>query len=735
MLVSLYLKNFRRFDEASATFSAGLNGIFGANYQGKSTLLLAIAVAIAGPRWALKYNLCRRGTENFEIQLVVQLGGRQYRITRTKTTAKLHDLTTDKLLAAQQGNVNIELGKLLGMPVDRWLELRFVRQKQAATMFEAGAAKLNTLVEELTGVRTVSLVIEDCTGRAKTLQAKLDALLEQLLSEDAHEQLKRDLADATTRATALQGEVAELQPKEDDLSAKRDKVYTSLEQNRVALRDGRHGADQLKLARRDIAKAKAALAELPEPGDATAAELEEQAVAAEAEMTSANELANELARAKENHEIAADAMNEASDVCSKARDKVKENPLPVEALDQHQADSEQWAIRRTRLEAERDSLSNEILDIEEALEGGICTSCNRPLEGDDASHREAMEAKLAAVKNAEALAEQDLKVHAGVGEEIAARGQALKPKVEAHNKAVQELAAADAKHDALDQNWAKTCEALQKAQDAAKDQTPAELRAKADDARQRRDGARAAAQTAANLERDRARLDRELAAGVAAEQKWADYPSDEALAALEKKVEEESAELARLKQEIQGVAQLLRDKVQQLQDAQRLEANVQKSLERQGLLVTQVADMQGEVTDLAGFVKYLRDNRSRYLQNAWELILGRASSFADSVTNGWITEIRRTDDGSFVFIENGEEAQVSDSSGAQSALLGIGVQVALSETLPTSLDVFLADEPTADMDADHSSAALMSLASVSKQALVISHHRMDESICAEVMEL
>ena len=39
------------------------------------------------------------------------------------------------------------------------------------------------------------------------------------------------------------------------------------------------------------------------------------------------------------------------------------------------------------------------------------------------------------------------------------------------------------------------------------------------------------------------------------------------------------------------------------------------------------------------------------------------------------------------------------------------------------------------MDADHSSAALLGLSSVSSQALVISHHRMDESICSEVMEL
>ena len=75
------------------------------------------------------------------------------------------------------------------------------------------------------------------------------------------------------------------------------------------------------------------------------------------------------------------------------------------------------------------------------------------------------------------------------------------------------------------------------------------------------------------------------------------------------------------------------------------------------------------------------------------------------------------------------------ASGAQEAILGIGVQVALAETLPTSLDVFLADEPTADMDADHSSACLLGLSSVSSQALVISHHRMDESICSEVMEL
>ena len=206
MLISLHLKNFRRHESLNLSFAEGLNGLFGKNYAGKSAVLLAIGVALGGPGWARGYRLVRRGTDNFEVQLVFVADGVTYRVVRTKSGAKLFRVgQDDKLIASAQGQVNIELGKILGMPVDRWLELRFVRQKQAAQLFEAGSAKLNLLVEELTGVDTVSRVIEWLGRKGKTTADQLEALRPLMLSDDqlsSQQQLVADMFIATRQLTS-----------------------------------------------------------------------------------------------------------------------------------------------------------------------------------------------------------------------------------------------------------------------------------------------------------------------------------------------------------------------------------------------------------------------------------------------------------------------------------------------------------------------------------------------------
>ena len=186
MFESLHLRNFRRFEKVDVTFSQGLNGIFGKNYQGKSTLLLAIGVAIGAPGWARGLRLARRGQDKFEVQLVFQAGEHRYRVMRSQSTGSLERLVgkgEDKLIASGQTQVNIELGKILGMPVERWLELRFVRQKAASTMFSSGATKLNLLVEDLTGARTVTQVIDLLGTESKKLETQLETLRGTRLSD------------------------------------------------------------------------------------------------------------------------------------------------------------------------------------------------------------------------------------------------------------------------------------------------------------------------------------------------------------------------------------------------------------------------------------------------------------------------------------------------------------------------------------------------------------------------
>ncbi|RLA60166.1 MAG: hypothetical protein DRQ89_13175, partial [Epsilonproteobacteria bacterium] len=131
--------------------------------------------------------------------------------------------------------------------------------------------------------------------------------------------------------------------------------------------------------------------------------------------------------------------------------------------------------------------------------------------------------------------------------------------------------------------------------------------------------------------------------------------------------------------------------------------------------------------------KYLRDNRDRYTGEIWDYFLGSASTFVEACTNGAITKISRSEDGKFFFEEEGHAMSMSDASGAQEAIMGISVQLALAQATQCPLDILLVDEPTADMDAEHSIAVAGMLATKGSQVITISHREMDASVCNNVI--
>jgi len=133
--------------------------------------------------------------------------------------------------------------------------------------------------------------------------------------------------------------------------------------------------------------------------------------------------------------------------------------------------------------------------------------------------------------------------------------------------------------------------------------------------------------------------------------------------------------------------------------------------------------------------KYLRDNRDRYTGEVWDFFLGSASTFVSDCTNGAITEIQRTESGQFQFVEDDEVMGIKDASGAQEAIMGLSVQMALAQAAQCPLDILLVDEPTADMDAEHSMAVAGMLSTKGHQVIAISHREMDASLCNNVILL
>ncbi len=735
MLRSIYLKNFRKHEELSLNFEQGLTGVFGSNAKGKSAILLAIGVAIGGPGWARGFKLERRGTDNFEVQLTMDLGNNQYRVMRNKSGAKLHQVsaTGEKLIATAQGQVNIELGKLLGMPVDRWLELHFVKQKQAAQMFEAGAAKMNLLVEELTGVRTISLVIDKLGAKAKASAAAHAALIPLVLPEDAlaERQQQLELAQqALVESSEMQQAAAQrleaLNHELPNLTAKLGELRTQLTKAKNFARShAENSRDLLNLIRqRDGLRA---------PARATSVVQELLGGEQESLKSWRTWLPQFIAvfNAVERKQDAIKAFKS-----TPAPTRVDTAPLEKAVVDNDSAMNDLKGQAATLL-GQAAAAQARMQEIKAALASGICSACNRPMDDTDEAHRTALNDELSTLK----AKYESSSSKAGELQDKAAEHKAAR---DAANSA---LRAAGADNQAAEGHEARARD-LEEGLVALQEEL-AKVQAEAPDVT-----LEVAEAEIAGLELSCKRLESELAecraydrqrAGVDAEiakvEKAIDELGDVApetedqLNARQTAIEELGSDLAAKNNEVENQRRTGQQQKQVEAQHRQSVSVLNKVLADQADLNDQVKQREAELAETEGFQKYLRDNRSRYLQRAWDLILGRASQFCSAVTDGNISEIRRTEAGKFEFIEQEEVCDVNEASGAQSAILGLGVQVALSETLPTSLDLLLADEPTADMDADHSSACLLSLSAVSKQALVISHHRMDESICSEVIEL
>lgn len=737
MLISLHLRNFRRFEKVDVTFSKGLNGIFGKNYQGKTTLLLAIGVAIGAPGWARGLRLARRGQDKFEVQLVFQAGEHRYRVMRSQSTGSLERLVgkgEDKLLAKGQSQVNIELGKILGMPVERWLELRFVRQKAASTMFSSGATKLNLLVEDLTGARTVTQVIDLLGTESKKLETQLETLRGTRISDEQLAELQQHLREALAEHDEIKGDMAGTDRALAELAAELAGLS-----DQVQAKAAEHKTLQAQLRkaegfRRDLAACERSLAALPPADEFSAAELAEKIETSEALLKQDQQLLRDLAEAKKHQQKVVDAGAKAFADKTWAEEDLASKPLPAETLDQYQADSDSLVSRLAVMANNITSATREIGQLNEQLESGVCKSCGQVI-GHAEEHREELRLKIQQLERERATQQARQAELKAEQAELKQRGDKLKAQIDAHNAAVQLVE----RHSATFTEKQGEAEAAVEAVKALEAKLPkggekklAEMveRATALLAEKRE---RHSAQK--QRERDLARLEPEQKSLKAELALFEDDLTEAAVSALSDALDELRRQEREAELKLNSARSDATNRRTALANIERLMLGYTERLEAQQALLAQLDALDAKQLNAEGLRKYLRDNRSRYLQNAWDLILGRASAFAEGVTDGHISEIRRTEDGAFQYIEEGEVALADMASGAQEAILGIGVQVALAETMPTTLDVFLADEPTADMDADHSSAALLGLSSVSSQALVISHHRMDESICSEVMEL
>lgn len=746
MLLSLSLQNFKKHEDLRVDFKRGLNGIFGPNYKGKSTLLYGILYALGGATQVPGTRLARRGSDGrFTVELHFVVNDAEHKVVRTKSTANLYRFGQEwEVVATGTTGVNDEIEKLIGMSLKQWKELHFAKQKNAHSLLRYSATNLHQLMRRLVGAEELDQV----QARLKRMAVKEEGVLQALQAPNfTEEQIQEELDRLAGEATALEKAAAEAKETVEELtqveqggSEKIKQTNAKLQQQltakgeaetmRLRLDSATRGRDQAveengkRLGEWQAAQdALEAIQEDPEAGEKIARfeQITNRVNLAAAAMPKARA---RLQTAQEDLEKAKVALEQATEAFE---------GLTAPSVDEVNNDQNKLADLRGEVAV----VSQKISDLTSAIEGAECPTCKRPFEDHDPAElqrelAEATELKDKLVGQGNAL-RQKITDAQGQATKVGAARRTLElaeTQVQQFESAVvreenHKLVAEQEYNEAtgamgnsgLDEE--KVNELRNQAQTIATARQNA-ARAKAE--WQRTNAAQDAAMVAwENIQKkgpfaDPAEMDAEIQRlqGVLAK-------DQETMKELRETLSQARANELSATQQLGSINSLR--KVWSERD-ERLKADG----ERRGVAEKRLA----RITHLQ---KHLKTNAETYMTTMWSSFMLQASRFADQCTGGDIQGLQRTEDGSFVFLEEGEEMQLEEASGAQEAIIGLAVQIALGQSAPCNLHTILLDEPTADMDPECSLATMVAMKTLGVQVVFVSHNQTDNSLCDHAITL
>lgn len=733
MLNKMELRYFKKHESIDVNFEQGLNGIVGANYKGKSTLLLGVMFCLGGSRMVPGNRIATRGTNTgFRTALWFTIQGKGvFHVERTKTKANLWSLNADgdeTLMASGTSPVNTAISELLGMPLRRFAQIKFAKQKAADALLKYSSTELFQIVTELTGLGRIVEVLAMLEADLKVQRGIVEVLpyvdvtdkqaeLPELISELTHLQLMRDGYGETAVALAdkLKTARAEEATKSDQafrlFRSKQSVESSALTQFNASQRDTAAKSELVRLNRNVVA-------------DNLAEHLEElenrrQALIKEArnKQTLAGTIAaltKEVGNLDKQEAVLVDEFEAASAALSATPAKQAEE---VEA-----AKTKLQELRTQKTQAEHD-----LAHAKSEQEGGVCRSCQRAFENFDptVAASRVIDADRALHSLIQELAEA---VAAVKGDE-----QDLELYQRAQRKATQTEGAL---RDFRSHATIARAELAEKVQMQADGSTSEELTEQAEqqlvlitELRELQSAINRATAEAKTAAIELADAESSVkAAGEAYRSLLGEIGSDsqEALAtALETlrtktipELEQTAADASNAYKQHSEDHAALNTRVRLLEQeiASALANNAKAESARNA--VVKMESLQG----------MLRTNRDRYSRQVWDVFMASASMFASTVTGGAIESLARSESGAFTFMEDGFEMSLEEGSGAQLAIIGVAVQMALAEAAQCPLDILLMDEPTADMDAEHALAFSTLLAGSGKQTVIVTHREMDSAV-------
>lgn len=726
MIHSLKLTNFRKHANLAVDFTAGLNGIFGPNYTGKTTILYGVLFCLGGISSVPCKSVYKSGTSTFLAEMKFDILGKTYVVSRTKSSAKLFEVKDgkwgddDTMIANSTSVVNKQIEKLLGMTMKRFCQIRYSRQKFTSALLTLGAAELHNILSDVSGADFVQKVLDrldkmrigldgELKGRVEIDAAGLEATLQQLTGDLWTKEKDVEAAEiAKTLAAATMKAKVEAA---DNLHAGRAS-YVAYIARLSSL------SETLKKQTTKVDEASKELVELPPEF------LPEGLAALRKQLAEGTETLAAIVKLEADHAKLGDRVSMAEKKLGAAK---AGHEAAMAAL---QGPEPVLPPELAGLEAEVNSLRDEVRALQvkakdkiDAIESGVCRTCLRPL--DEHFDPEAEEVALAALQE-----ELEVKVALGLQKtDLLRTSTGIYDKAKkAWDEASRGLKSAELAWMSANEDYEEATAALAALSKVETDS--ATVRAANESFK---DGIRKAE---SDMERRRRAVERladataeldETSKAITSLAK-VDEVSDEVLAAGV--LEREAATV-----EASKAAETHRQLVSQLSDLKADIRRVELDIGVAKATNEQIGKLATRMLSIKALQKFLKESKDEYMRDVWNVLMADATSLVIGASSGAIEGLERTEDGQFSYTEDGNTYNVSEASGAQAAIMGLAVQTALARALPPVLDVLLIDEPTADMDEEHSMTFSLLLPSRAAQVICVSHSRMDSSTCTNVIDL
>lgn len=733
MLRALKLRNFKKHRSTDINLQAGLNVVRGPNAQGKTSILKGILFALFGSQGAgAKDHLMTWGARSMSVSLDVDLPRHgTVRITRTGTSARAETLKGDEViqvLASGHAPVTAFVEDALGVDFKTFRMMSCSPQGEVASLLTMGAAALQRRIEEIAGadvVEAVLALIATDVASAEGYIAGIGDIPDIEALKVNREAFKAAISEQEVSLARHQDSRLAQQVKMDDLNQQIQQVSVLVARADQCMKHKEAVAASIRRDEQTLSRASAEMAKIP-------ADINKQAADGAAGVDKAGRWVQVLTTLSQQATACQKARNKDVQVLATKEAALSEMDAIVGTLAQCRDARQQAEQRQNELSRHVQTVRQQLTEARNAVRDAVCPTCKREFE---AGAMEVAQARLVALQAQHNTAVADASEQGIRCADLLKQEKALEAK---HNPALySEVLVLRSRIDASAQ----------------------QIRGLLDQA----GGCKDIEGLDARLRESRAGYDALLGTHKELQKLLALYVSvsseaDATKSALKNKEAEHAtlaSELSRIDADLSG----LPDQptlVEDLETARRHTAQADQGItETQSALSSnramlsnmtktiedgEAAKQRMEATErrlavIKELQSYLRKNRVRLGAEIWGSLLAYASSVIGLVTEGRLASVSKETNGGFSVLEGDRSVPVDELSGAQRAIVGVALRLAISHTFYGVAGVLLLDEISADCDESNAAALAGMLLSLGSQVVMVTHRSGDSAQAGHVVNL